>query len=452
MRVTVIGCGYVGLTTSVTLAYIGHQVHCIDQDENRIRALQKGIVPVHEKGVSELLGEVKDHLTFGDWDSFDQSVDALIIAVGTPGKKNGDADLIYVESVAQELGSRLTGDKLPVIVNKSTVPIGSARRVESVVRYCRKNTGSNAPVMVVSCPEFLREGAALHDSFYPDRIVVGSQHDYAVNILRQVYAPILEQTFNEPGFFPRPDGYTLPAFITTTPTSAELIKYAANTFLAIKISYINEIAGLAERVGADIREVARGIGLDKRIGLPYLNAGVGWGGSCFGKDISALIHIGDQYDFEMLLSSAAINVNRRQRDEIIKKLQSALKVIRGSTIGLLGLSFKPGTDDLRDAPSLTIANRLIELGAHVKAYDPVAAYRIQNNEYGSNIECASDPEMLASGADALVLVTEWSEFMQLPYEQLGKLMRQKVIIDGRNVLDSGALKDAGFVYLGVGIC
>ena len=452
MRVTIIGCGYVGLTTSLALAYIGHKVHCIDHDQNRIRALQKGFVPIHEKGVPELLSEVKNRLTFGRWDSFDQSINVVIIAVGTPGKKNGDADLTYVESVARELGSRLTGDGLPVIVNKSTVPIGSARRVESVVRYCRKNTGSNAQVMVVSCPEFLREGAALHDSFYPDRIVVGAQHEYAVNILRQVYAPILEQTFNAPGFLPRPDDYTLPAFITTTPTSAELIKYAANTFLAIKISYINEIAGLAERVGADIREVARGIGLDKRIGLPYLNAGVGWGGSCFGKDISALIHTGEQYDFEMPLSSAAININRRQRDEVIKKLQGALKVIRGSTIGLLGLSFKPGTDDLRDAPSISIANRLIELGAHVKAYDPVAAYHIQNNECESNIECASDPEMLAAGADALVLVTEWSEFMQLPYEQLGKLMRQKVIIDGRNVLDSGALKDAGFVYLGMGVC
>lgn len=450
MLVTVVGCGYVGLTTSVALAYTGHKVHCIDQYEERIKALQNRIVPIHEKGLTELLGELSHHLSFGNWDSFDEHSDVVIIAVGTPRKENGDADMSCVETVARELGHRLTCNDLPVIVNKSTVPIGSARRVESVIRYYCKNLRPDEPVMVASCPEFLREGVALHGTFYPDRIIVGSNYSMAVNILREMYAPILEQTFTPPDFLPRPDGYTLPAFITTTPTSAELIKYAANTFLAMKISYINEIAGLAERVGADVKEVARGIGLDKRIGMQYLNAGIGWGGSCFGKDIQALIHAASQYDYKMPLSSATVQVNMYQREEIIRKLQFALKVLRGSTVGILGLSFKPGTDDLRDAPSITIAGRLIELGVYVKAYDPVAMESCYSSYPGLDIQYVNTPQSLAKGADALVLVTEWKEFIHLPYGQLGELMNRKVIIDGRNILDGRLLRDTGFVYMGIG--
>lgn len=451
MQVTVIGCGYVGLTTSVALAYIGHQVHCIDQNNNRIKDLQNGVVPIHEMGVAKLLSRLGDRLFFGNWDSFDEFTDVVIIAVGTPGKLNGDADLTYVEAVARELGSRLKSNHLPVIVNKSTVPIGSARRVESVVRYCRRDLDFETPIMVVSCPEFLREGAALHDTLYPDRIVVGANHEAAADLLRKMYAPIIEQSFTPPDFLPRADDFPLPAVIKTTPTSAELIKYAANTFLAMKISYINEIAGLAERVGADITEVARGVGLDRRIGLPYLNAGLGWGGSCFGKDVQALIHTAGQYGYDMPLSSAAMNVNLRQREGIVKKLQSVLKVIRGSTVGLLGLSFKPGTDDLRDAPSVTIANRLIELGAHVKAYDPVSVIKCKNCHPDLEIDYASDPETLAAGTDALILVTEWKEFIHLPYNKMGELMRQKIIIDGRNVLNGISLKNMGFIYMGVGV-
>lgn len=450
MRVTVIGCGYVGLTTAVALAYIGHGVHCIDQDEGKIEALQNGKVPIHEVGVAKLLSQVGTRLSFGSWESFKNCADVIIIAVGTPGKKNGDADLTYVETVALELGRRLTGERSPVIVNKSTVPIGSARRVESVIRYCRKDISDGTPVMVVASPEFLREGVALHDTFYPDRIVIGANHNAAVNVLREMYAPILEQTFPPPDFLPGPDGFSLPALITTTPPSAELIKYAANTFLAMKISYINEIAGLAERVGADIQEVARGIGSDDRIGMQYLNAGIGWGGSCFGKDVQALIHTAKQYDYEMSLSIAAEQINLRQREEVIKKLQSALKVLRGSTIALLGLAFKPGTDDLRDAPSITLVNRLIELGAHVKVFDPVAMENFRHTYPDTDIEYAESPEMVAYGADALVLVTEWKEFVRLSYDRLGKVMRQKVIVDGRNVLSKKLLQDLGFSYLGVG--
>ena len=450
MNVTIIGCGYVGLTTSVALAYIGHRVHCIDKNEDRISALQQGSVPIHEMGVKELFKNLTDRLSFGYWDSFNEESDVVIIAVGTPRKENGDADLGYVEAAARELGVRFSGDRMPVIVNKSTVPIGSARRVESVISQCFSEREVSYDVVVASCPEFLREGVALFDTFYPDRIVVGATQNFAINTLRELYRPILEQTFLPPEFLPRPEGYPLPSLITTSPTSAELIKYAANTFLAMKISYINEIAVLAEKVGADIKEVARGIGLDKRIGTQYLSAGIGWGGSCFGKDIRALIHTAKQYDYDMSISNAVIQVNMRQREEIIKKLQQVLKVLRGSTIGLLGLSFKPGTDDLRDAPSITIINRLIELGVRVKAYDPVAIENCRCNFPQLEIEYAENVHDLAAGCDALVLITEWKEFTHLPFEELGESMRQKVIIDGRNVLDKQVVTKAGFEYIGVG--
>lgn len=452
MRVTIIGCGYVGLSTSVALAYTGHRVHCIDQSKERINALQNGKVPIHEAGVAELLSELTGRLTFGDWSTFDEQADAdvVIIAVGTPRKKNGDADLTYVEAVARELGERLPENKLPVIINKSTVPIGSARRVESLVAYYLSARGINNPVTVGSNPEFLREGVALFDTFYPDRIVVGVNDKQAANLLQEMYASILEQTFNPPEFLPRPEGYTKPALVVTTPTSAELIKYASNTFLAMKISFINEIAGLAEKVGEDIREVARGIGLDKRIGPYYLNAGIGWGGSCFGKDVQALIYTAKQYDLEMPLSCATIDVNKRQREEVVKKLQSALKVIRGSTIGLMGLAFKPGTDDLRDAPSIHIASRLIELGAHVKAYDPLAMENCRCMYPELAIEYMPTTISLFQDADALVLITEWEEFVMLPFSDLGKLMRRKIVVDGRNVLDRNMLEGNGFQYIGMG--
>ena len=450
LRVVVIGCGYVGLTTSIALAYIGHRIHCIDQNKDLIHSLQEGKVTIYESGVKELLSKVGKKLTFGLWDTFVNDADVILIAVGTPPKSNGDADMSNVEAVARELGHRLETKTPPVIVNKSTVPVGSAKRVESIVRHGLRSRGINVPVPVASNPEFLREGVALFDTFYPDRIVIGTEDIYAVQILRKMYAPILEQTFSPPEMIPRPDGFRSPVLIATSLSSAELIKYAANAFLTMKISYINEIADLAERVGADIKEVKFGIGLDKRIGTKYLNAGIGWGGSCFGKDVQALIHMASLYGCKMQLCEASIQVNRLQREAVIKKLQSALKVLRGRTIGLLGLSFKPGTDDLRDAPSLVIANRLIELGSYVKVYDPVAMDTCRRNYPELDIEYACNVEDLALGADALVLVTEWEEFSRLPFDQLGKRMRQKIIVDGRNELNSKDLVKSGFLYFGIG--
>ncbi len=450
MKITIIGCGYVGLTTGAALAYTGHRVHCIDMEAAKLEALNAGRVPIHELGLPELIKETRGRLSFGDWDSFDGEADVVIIAVGTPRKSNGDADVSYVEAVSEELGRRLSGDRLPIIVNKSTVPIGSARRAEVLITRGLRNRGIDGNPLVASNPEFLREGMALFDTFYPDRIAIGAAEPHAFEVLREMYRPILEQTFVPPQFLPRPEGFALPSLVTTNPTSAELIKYAANTFLAMKISFIGEVAGLAGLVGADIKEIARGIGLDRRIGPQYLNAGVGWGGSCFGKDIQALLHMAGQYEYEMPLCRASIDANQRQREEVVRKLQSALKVIRGHTVGLLGLAFKPDTDDIRDAPAITIARRLIECGASVKAYDPQAMDNTRRIHSELEVSYVGSPEELFQDSDAVVLVTEWKEFLHLPFERLGDLMRQKVFIDGRNALDADEMRARGFIYMGIG--
>lgn len=449
MKVSILGTGYVGLTTAVALAYIGHQVRCIDQNPEVIECLSDGRAPIHEPGVQELLAMNLD-LTFGQWDSFDSSSDVIFIAVATPCKPNGDADLSFVEAVAAEIGRRLDPNHDLTVVVKSTVPLGSARRVESIIAAQLRERGIAAHVAVASNPEFLREGAALYDTFCPDRIVVGANETFAVNALRELYTPILEQTFTPPAAVPRPQGNKLPVFLTTNPTSAELIKYAANAFLAMKVSFINEFAGLAEHVGADITEVARGIGLDERIGLRYLLAGAGWGGSCFGKDISAILHTARQYGYDMYLVEATVKANQRQHESIVKKLQSQLKVIRGTTIGILGVAFKPDTDDIREAPFLAIARRLVDLGANVRAHDPVAIPTCRQKHPELDVTYCDSPEELSAECDALVLLTEWDSFRHLNYSALGQRMRQKIIVDGRNILNPKALREVGFIYVGVG--
>ncbi len=449
MKVCIIGTGYVGLTTAIALAYIGHEVKCIDQNPALVECLSDGRVPIHEPGVKELLA-MNPPLSFGDWESFDPNPDVIFIAVGTPRKENGDADLAYVEAVAAEIGQRVDEKNHLTVVVKSTVPLGSARRVESIITANLRERYVTTRLAVASNPEFLREGAALYDTFYPDRIVVGANDNHAINTLRELYTPILQQTFTPPSSIPHPQGNKLPVFLTTTPTSAELIKYATNAFLAMKISFINEFAGLAEHVGADITEVARGIGLDERIGMRYLMAGAGWGGSCFGKDVSAILHTANQYNYNMHLLEATVKTNHRQHESIVKKLQTHLKVIRGTTIGMLGIAFKPNTDDVRDAPSISIAQRLLELGASVKAYDPVAIPTCRQYHPNLDIKYCDSPEVLAENCDTLVLVTEWDEFRHLDYAKLGRKMRQQIIIDGRNVLNPQKLISAGFLYQGVG--
>ncbi len=451
LDVVVVGTGYVGLTTGLALAHLGHRVKCVDKNEEIVERLKQGIPTIFEAGLKELLNETgRDILFTSDLAGCLDAADVVMIAVGTPAKDNGDTDLRYVEAVAREIGEALAPGQQLVVVNKSTVPVGTARRVETVINEKLGERGVKCAISVASNPEFLREGTALHDTFFPDRIVIGADDLHAVNLLRQMYTPILEQSFLPPRYIRRPEGYALPVLITTSPTSAELTKYAANAFLATKVSFINEFSGLAEKVGADISEVARGIGLDKRIGTSFLKAGVGWGGSCFPKDTLSILCTGRQYGYEMPLVEAAVEVNRRQRKIVIKKLQEAIKVIRGSTIGLMGLSFKPNTDDIRESPAIMVIGDLLELGAAVKVYDPVAMENYRRTFPGQKVYYAPSIDEVACHADALVLLTEWEEFLHLPWQSLGEKMQSRVIIDGRNMLPKEELQAAGFTYMGVG--
>jgi len=450
LKVTVIGAGYVGLTTALTLAYFGNRVSCVDKNGSIIDKLKGGRPPFYEPGLDELLQAVGAGVNFTAQLSQADSADVYIIAVGTPSREDGNADLSYVEEAASQIGALLPEGSSPVVVTKSTVPVGTAQHLETVID---KALGERAPrchFLVASNPEFLREGAALQDSFYPDRIVIGAGDERAFDILKRLYAPILEQSFVPPEGLPRPQGYSRPALVAVSAPSAELIKYASNAFLAVKISFINEFAGLAEKVGADIKDVAEGIGLDKRIGPHFLAAGAGWGGSCLPKDTRAVIFAGSQHGCRMPMVEAAVEVNSRQRLRIVEKLQEVLETLRGCTIGILGLSFKPDTDDLRDSPALEIIDRLLERGAAVRAYDPVAADNCRRSYPGLQVHYASSPLDLAGGCDALVLVTDWKQFASLPWEQLGSRMRQKVMVDGRNMLRRDDMERLGFTYIGMG--
>lgn len=453
MRVAVVGSGYVGLTTGVGLAYLGNQVTCVDIDKQKILALREGQLPIYEPGLSELLQMASDNLSFtSDYQEAVPSADVVFIAVGTPALLDGGPNLDYLKSAALKIGQNL-GEGFTVVVNKSTVPIGGGNWVEYLISEAFKSQNGYKPednYSVASNPEFLKEGSALYDTFYPDRIVVGSNDQRATDILTRLYRPIIEQDFMPPPFEPRPQGLKSVPFITMDLTSAELVKYAANAFLALKISFINEIAVLAEKVGADVQQVANGIGTDTRIGRRFLQAGIGWGGSCFGKDTAALLTIARDYGLEMPVIEAARSVNYQQRQRIIEKLLQELKILKGKKVGLLGLAFKPNTDDLRDAPSFQIAKGLLEKGAKVVAHDPVALGRAEREWYDLNIEFTKDIQLVFEDADAVVLVTEWDEYRHLAYGRLKASMRTPIIIDGRNFLQRDRLQDLGYRYLGVG--
>ena len=451
LNICVVGTGYVGLTTGVCLATIGHKVTCIDVDNNKINMLLHGKSPIYEPGIEDLLKLASDHLEFTASYSNCNNADVIILAVGTPSTATGTADLSYLEAAAVEVAKYLSASKLQVIVNKSTVPIGTAKRVRLIIDMALSRADKTAKYAVASNPEFLREGVAVHDTLYPDRIVIGSDSMDAINVLRTMYAPILEQTFTVPQECPRPEGFSLPGIITTDTTSAEMIKYAANAFLATKISFINEIGGLCEKVGANVTEVARGIGQDKRIGSRFLQAGVGWGGSCFAKDTAALISTGKEYMYELPIISATVKLNMRQRKRIIEKLQETLKVVRGRTIGLLGLAFKPDTDDLRDAPALDIVRDLLEMGARVKAYDPIAMDNCRSRYPELDIEYFPNALAAVQDCDAVILVTEWDEFRHLALTNMAeKMCNEKVLVDGRNLYKPEEARQAGLTYIGFG--
>ena len=450
----VVGAGYVGLVTGASLARIGHRVTCVDKDEERVAMLQNGRMPVFEPGLEPLIarGAAAKMLFFtADLDAAVAHADVVFIAVDTPQGEDGSADLSNVSAVARGIGRALAGSarrgRPLVVANKSTVPVGSGDYVSKLVLEGAKEVAPSYDVRfgVASNPEFLREGSAVHDSLFPDRIVVGAEEGWVVEAMRRLYGPIIEQSFPVE-MDPRPR-VTVP-FVVTDLASAEMIKYAANAFLATKVSFINEISDLCELTGADVGNVATGIGLDNRIGPRFLNAGIGWGGSCLPKDVAALRSISRDRRHATPLLDAAVAVNDRRRELVVSKLRRDLRTLQGKRVALLGLAFKPNTDDLREAPSLAIAGELRSLGANVVGYDPVAAKAARR---GSNLNVVFDPHEALTGAHAAVVVTEWEEVRNLDLRRAASLMREpRLLVDGRNALDPAAATAAGLLYRGFG--
>jgi UDPglucose 6-dehydrogenase len=455
LQVGVLGAGYVGLATGACLAYLGHRVTCLDRDERIVRSLGAGRVPFYEPGLEGMvdLGVRAGRLAFagsGGVDGVVGSADVVFVAVGTPQGPDGSADLSNVADAARRIGSALAGEgargRPLVVVNKSTVPVGGGDYVSVLIEEGAGGRGG-AGFEVVSNPEFLREGSAVYDTLFPDRIVVGADSPGPLETMRSLYEPIIGQTFPTE-LDPRPRA-TVP-FVRTDLASAEMIKYAANAFLAAKVSLINEISTLCELTGADVGMVANGIGLDGRIGSSFLNAGIGWGGSCFPKDVAALRAAAREYGHETPLLDATVAVNEAQGRRVIEKLQHHLRSLRGKRVALLGLSFKPNTDDLRGAPSLQIARSLDSLGATVVGYDPVAG-----NDAAALLpdgaKVVFDPYEALEGAHAAVLVTEWENLKSLDANRVASLMQDpRLVVDGRNVLDPATWREAGLRYAGFG--
>ena len=449
MKITLVGGGYVGLTTGICLAYVGHNVNIIEKDPEKFGVLESGKLPIYEPGLDALLEESKARITFSNKANrtLINSSELIIIAVGTPPKNDGDADLSYLNAAVEEVMNCLDEGAQTVVTIKSTVPVGTNDML--VEKFGPMFNGR--PVHFVSNPEFLREGHAVYDTLYPDRIVVGARDRSAVGVLREAYGPILQRSFGKPDFITIGIEKELPYFIVTTPKSAELVKYASNAFLALKISYINEIAMLCDRVGANVEDVALGMGTDSRIGRSFLNAGIGWGGSCFPKDTSALIKAGERLGVELSIVDTAVKVNNSVKDYFVQNIESALGGLQEKTVAVLGLSFKPDTDDVRDSPAIELIKRLVKKGAFVKATDPIAI----NN--AKKVICQSEKVVYKEdvyealeGADCIVIATEWSQWSKLDLERVAAIVRQKFVFDGRNCLDKELLEQVGFVYKGVG--
>lgn len=429
-KICVIGTGYVGLVTGTCFADMGHQVTCLDINEDIIEDLRNGIMPIYEPGLKQIIDQ---NVASGRLDFTTSYADAIknaefaFIAVGTPSSDDGEADMQYVKMAVDSIAEHL--DNPIVIVNKSTVPVGTGDWVAEIIHY---HNGSDTPKFsVVSNPEFLREGSAVNDFMDPDRVVLGSTDMEAAQKVAELY-----------------EALRCPIMITDLRT-AEMIKYASNAFLATRISFINEISNICESLGADVKEVARGMGMDKRIGPSFLDAGLGWGGSCFPKDVKALAHMADTRGAHPQLLQAVMDINQNQRNNAVKKLRKALGSLKGKTIGLLGLSFKPNTDDTRDAPALDIVRLLLKEGTTVQAFDP-QAMEASKKEI-PELVLKQSPYEVAEGADALLLATEWNEFKSLNFEKVKANMRGNVILDGRNIWDGQDLHDMGFVYMGVGV-
>ncbi|MDP3791646.1 MAG: UDP-glucose/GDP-mannose dehydrogenase family protein [Candidatus Omnitrophota bacterium] len=429
MNITIVGSGYVGLVTGACFADLGNDVICVDNNESKISKLKKGIMPIYEPGLEELVKRnVKEgRITFTSRlkDGVKKS-EVIFVCVPTPPKDNGDADMTYVENVAREIALSMSSYKL--IVDKSTVPVNTGEWVEHTINIFNKR---KIKFDVVSNPEFLKEGTAIEDFMNPDRVVVGVKSKKAADILTELYKPLKAP------------------IVVTNIKSAELIKHASNSFLATKISFINSVANICDKVGADIVDVARGMGLDKRISKDFLNAGIGFGGSCFPKDLDAFVHIAGKIGYDFGILKEVQNVNREQKRLAIKKIEALLWNLPKKTVGVLGLSFKPGTDDLREAPAMEIIEALLKEGVRVKVYDPVAMAKAKERLKAS-VEFCKDAYQAAKDSDCIIVATEWNEFKELDFKKIKKIMRQPVIVDGRNIYNPAQMKKLGFRYEGIG--
>lgn len=426
MKIGVIGCGYVGLITGVCLAEMGHSLICVDNNEEKIKKLKNLIPPIYESGLSELLKKNKNRLKFTT--SIEKAVKdstVIFIAVGTPPKESGDADLSAVENVLTSIVECM--DSYRLIVEKSTVPVQTGMKIKNVMEM----RASGVPFDIASNPEFLREGSAIDDFLHPDRIVIGLETERAKEILLKIYEPL-----------------GVPIIVTDL-QSAEIIKHASNSFLATKISYINAISVICELAGANIKDVARGMGLDPRIGDKFLNAGVGFGGFCFPKDVRAFMRISEKLGYRFNLLKEVEKINELAKERFVEKIKDVLWNLQGKVIGILGLAFKPNTDDMRYAPSIDIINHLLSEGAKVVAYDPVAMENARR--VLPDIEYRENPYDVADGADCLAIVTEWDEFKNLDIEKIKSLLKTPIIFDGRNIFKKEKMEELGFIYRGIGI-
>ncbi|NOY83696.1 MAG: UDP-glucose/GDP-mannose dehydrogenase family protein [Nitrospirae bacterium] len=431
MNIAIIGSGYVGLVTGACFAELGVNVICVDKDEEKIANLQKGLIPIYEPGLEELVKKNVEASRLGFTTDLGQAVqDALVIfiAVGTPPRGDGFADLSHVEAVAETIAEYMNGYK--VIVTKSTVPVGTGQRIRKIIGSKLKE---HFDFDIVSNPEFLREGSAIEDFLHPNRVVIGTSGQQGAAIMKDLYRPLyLIET---------------PMLITDIET-AEMVKYASNAFLATKISFINEIANLCESVGANVQDVAKGMGLDRRIGSKFLHPGPGYGGSCFPKDVSALAQIGKNNGYTFGIIEAVMEVNKNQKGRMVEKIQSELGGLKGKRLAMLGLAFKPNTDDMRDAPSLVVIEALQALGAEIVACDPAAISEAR--KVLKDVTFKDDPYATIEGADAMILMTEWNPYRNLDLERIKSALKSPIIIDLRNVYEPKRMKEMGFQYTSVG--
>jgi len=435
MNLAIVGSGYVGLVTGACFSELGNKVYCVDNDTKKISRLKKGIIPIYEPGLEELINinVKKKRLIFTT--SIKEAVknsEVIFIAVGTPSLENGEADLTGIENVARNIAANMTDYRL--IVEKSTVPVETGKWVKHTLQtYIKRKIKFD----VASNPEFLREGQAINDFMHPDRVVIGLESKRAREILTNLYKPLDTN------------------LVITDIASAELIKHASNSFLATKISFINAVARICDKVGADVVEVAKGMGLDKRIGPSFLNAGIGYGGSCFPKDLDAFIKISEKLNYDFGLLNAVKEINESQKRFFLNKIKDTLWIIKDKTIGMLGVSFKPNTDDIRNAPSIEIINNLLQEGAKIKIYDPQSMDKIEEIVEGisgknKKIKLCKDSYDACRDSDCLLIITEWDEFKELDFLKIKKLLKRPLIIDGRNIYDPEMLRNLGFTYVGIG--